>query len=126
MWLARARHLGAFEAGARAHKVVDRRHHLAELPRLPPHRAVAAAEAGAGAAGGDDGGAGAAEKAVDLDFNLVKQLLDSYDSQKGLPGPASNLLGSMGLRLPDAADAKEPPPVPPPQRETNETVCRFR
>ncbi|KAL9152106.1 hypothetical protein ABFS82_11G097400 [Erythranthe guttata] len=38
---------------------------------------------------------------VDIDINLVKNLLDSYSSQEGLSGPASNLLGLMGLRLPD-------------------------
>ncbi|XP_030444511.2 protein ecdysoneless homolog isoform X2 [Syzygium oleosum] len=37
---------------------------------------------------------------VDVDVNLVKNLLDSFSSQEGLPGPASNLLGLMGLRLP--------------------------
>ncbi|KAL3524930.1 hypothetical protein ACH5RR_013302 [Cinchona calisaya] len=38
---------------------------------------------------------------VDVDFNLVKSLLDSFSSQQGLPGPASNLLGLMGLQLPE-------------------------
>ncbi|XP_051117160.1 protein ecdysoneless homolog isoform X2 [Andrographis paniculata] len=37
---------------------------------------------------------------VDIDFNLVKNFLDSYSSQEGQSGPASNLLGLMGLRLP--------------------------
>lgn len=37
---------------------------------------------------------------VDVDFNLVKNFLDSFSSQEGLPGPASNLLGLMGLQLP--------------------------
>ncbi|KAI3426737.1 uncharacterized protein J3R85_009597 [Psidium guajava] len=37
---------------------------------------------------------------VDVDVNLVKSLLDSFSSQEGLPGPGSNLLGLMGLRLP--------------------------
>lgn len=37
---------------------------------------------------------------VDVDVNLVKSFLDSFSSQQGLPGPASNLLGLMGLRLP--------------------------
>lgn len=37
---------------------------------------------------------------VDVDVNLMKSLLDSFSSQEGLPGPASNLLGLMGLRLP--------------------------
>ncbi|KMZ73159.1 hypothetical protein ZOSMA_152G00130 [Zostera marina] len=39
--------------------------------------------------------------AIDVDLNLVKSLFDSYSSQEGLPGPASNLLGSLGLKLPD-------------------------
>lgn len=38
---------------------------------------------------------------VDVDFNLVKNLLESVSSQEGLPGPASNLLGLMGVKLPD-------------------------
>ncbi|XP_074301807.1 protein ecdysoneless homolog [Silene latifolia] len=37
---------------------------------------------------------------VDVDVNLVKSLLDSFSSQQGLPGPASNLLGLMGKQLP--------------------------
>lgn len=37
---------------------------------------------------------------VDVDVNLVKSLLESCGSQEGLPGPASNLLGLMGVRLP--------------------------
>ncbi|KAK7307264.1 hypothetical protein VNO77_40169 [Canavalia gladiata] len=42
---------------------------------------------------------------VDVDVNLVKSFLDSFSSQQGLPGPASNLLGLMGLQLPQ--DAKK-------------------
>ncbi|CAI0419829.1 unnamed protein product [Linum tenue] len=38
---------------------------------------------------------------VDVDFNLVKNLLDSFSSQQGQPGPASNLLGLMGVHLPE-------------------------
>ncbi|KAJ0097631.1 hypothetical protein Patl1_28332 [Pistacia atlantica] len=37
---------------------------------------------------------------VNVDVNLVKNLLDSFSSQQGLPGPASNLLGLMGVKLP--------------------------
>ncbi|KAJ8771172.1 hypothetical protein K2173_025772 [Erythroxylum novogranatense] len=37
---------------------------------------------------------------VDVDFNLVKSLMDSFSSQQGQPGPGSNLLGLMGLQLP--------------------------
>lgn len=40
---------------------------------------------------------------VDVDVNLVKSLLDSFSSQQGLPGPASNLLGVMGVKLPEDA-----------------------
>lgn len=42
---------------------------------------------------------------VDVDINLVKSLIDSFSSQEGLPGPATNLLGLMGLQLPQ--DAKK-------------------
>ncbi|CAN4126782.1 unnamed protein product [Withania somnifera] len=44
---------------------------------------------------------------VDVDFNLVKNLLESFSSQDGLPGPASNLLGLMGLQLPPDASKKK-------------------
>ncbi|KAJ0985031.1 hypothetical protein J5N97_003387 [Dioscorea zingiberensis] len=37
---------------------------------------------------------------VDVDVNLVQSFLDSFASQQGLPGPASNLLGLMGLKIP--------------------------
>ncbi|PKA66287.1 Protein SGT1 like [Apostasia shenzhenica] len=37
---------------------------------------------------------------VDVDLNLVQSFLDSFASQQGLPGPASNLLGLMGLEIP--------------------------
>nr|XP_043632483.1 protein ecdysoneless homolog [Erigeron canadensis] len=37
---------------------------------------------------------------VNVDLNLVKNFLGSFSSQEGLPGPASNLLGLMGLQLP--------------------------
>eukprot|EP00250_Pteridium_aquilinum_P017653 c23719_g1_i1 orf=225-2279(-) len=41
---------------------------------------------------------------VNIDMNLLQNLLESYSSQHGLPGPASNLLGAMGLHLPDDKD----------------------
>ncbi|KAJ3118818.1 hypothetical protein HK098_005829 [Nowakowskiella sp. JEL0407] len=37
---------------------------------------------------------------VNLDLNLVKNLLESFASQNGLPGPASNLLGALNVRIP--------------------------
>jgi len=42
---------------------------------------------------------------VDVDLNLVQNLLASYAGQHGLPGPASNLAGLLGLRLPDEEDS---------------------
>lgn len=44
---------------------------------------------------------------VDVDFNLVKNFLESFSSQDGLPGPASNLLGLMGLQLPPDASKRK-------------------
>ncbi|XP_042508102.1 protein ecdysoneless homolog [Macadamia integrifolia] len=44
---------------------------------------------------------------IDVDVNLVKSFLDSFASQQGLPGPASNLLGLMGLQLPQDATKKK-------------------
>eukprot|EP00249_Psilotum_nudum_P019491 c27281_g1_i2 orf=101-2215(+) len=42
---------------------------------------------------------------VNIDANLIQSLLESYSTQQGLPGPASNLLGAMGLHLSD--DSRE-------------------
>ncbi|XP_014669757.1 PREDICTED: protein ecdysoneless homolog [Priapulus caudatus] len=41
---------------------------------------------------------------VDVDLNLVHNLLESYDAQRGAPGPASTIIGSMGLHLPPNED----------------------
>lgn len=41
---------------------------------------------------------------VDLDMNLVTSLLQSYMNQEGMPGPASNLLGAMGIKLSDPSE----------------------
>ncbi|KAI9361939.1 SGT1 protein-domain-containing protein [Pilaira anomala] len=37
---------------------------------------------------------------VDIQLNLVKNVLESFKSQQGLPGPVSNLLNQFGLVLP--------------------------
>ena len=52
-------------------------------------------------------GAGGEEEQppVDVDLNLVKNLLDSFTMQQGLAGPASNILRSMGVELPQDSDA---------------------
>ncbi|KAI5919700.1 SGT1-domain-containing protein [Camillea tinctor] len=41
---------------------------------------------------------------VDIDYNLAKNLLESFKSQAGLAGPASNILGMMGIQLPRDED----------------------
>ena len=41
---------------------------------------------------------------VNVDLNMVKNLMESYNSQQGTAGPTSNILGSMGMRLPRDAD----------------------
>ncbi|KKA29280.1 hypothetical protein TD95_002502 [Thielaviopsis punctulata] len=40
------------------------------------------------------------EEEVDIDFNLAKNLLESFKSQGGMAGPTGNLLGLMGFQLP--------------------------
>uniref|UniRef100_A0A2R5LFD6 Putative mads box transcription factor n=1 Tax=Ornithodoros turicata TaxID=34597 RepID=A0A2R5LFD6_9ACAR len=37
---------------------------------------------------------------VDVDLTALKNILLSYSSQEGLPGPAGNVLSSMGIHLP--------------------------
>ena len=41
---------------------------------------------------------------VDVDINLVKNIMESLSTQEGEPGPASNILGSMGMKPPPNAD----------------------
>lgn len=63
--------------------------------------------AGGAAAGAGGGGldAGGGVGPVDVDLNLVQNLLAAHSAQGGLPGPASNLLASLGIVLPPDADA---------------------
>ena len=42
----------------------------------------------------------AEDETVDIDFNLAKNLLESFKSQGGTPGPSGNLLGLMGIHMP--------------------------
>ena len=44
------------------------------------------------------------EGEIDVDLNLAKNLLESFKSQGGNPGPGGNLLGLMGMRLPRDED----------------------
>jgi hypothetical protein len=69
-------------------------------------RASAAPAADAAAAAVDGEEDEDDSRPVDVDLNLVQSLLASYTAQEGLPGPASNLLGLMGLALPHDADAR--------------------
>ena len=41
---------------------------------------------------------------VNIDMNVVKNTLESFRAQQGLPGPASNILQSMGIVLPPDED----------------------
>ena len=43
-------------------------------------------------------------KPVDVDVNLVKNILESYNAQQGLPGPATNILRSMNIQIPDNSE----------------------
>ncbi|KAL2889076.1 Protein ecdysoneless -like protein [Ceratocystis lukuohia] len=40
------------------------------------------------------------DEELDIDFNLARNLLESFKSQGGMSGPTGNLLGLMGLQLP--------------------------
>ena len=44
---------------------------------------------------------------VDEDLNLLQNLLDSFANQHGAAGPVSNLLGAMGLQLPNKDETKQ-------------------
>lgn len=41
---------------------------------------------------------------VDIDYNLAKNLLESFKSQGGMSGPTGNLLSLMGMKLPRDED----------------------
>lgn len=48
--------------------------------------------------------AGPMEEDVDVNFNMMKHLLDAYAAQHGAAGPASTMLASLGIHLPDNSD----------------------
>ncbi|KAK4228163.1 protein ecdysoneless [Podospora fimiseda] len=51
------------------------------------------------------------DEAVDIDYNLAKNLLESFKGQAGMAGPAGNLLGLMGMQLPrDEEDSDDEKP----------------
>ncbi|KAK3840411.1 MAG: SGT1 protein-domain-containing protein [Linnemannia elongata] len=47
------------------------------------------------------------QEMVDLDLNLAKNLLESFKSQGGLPGPGGNLLSRLGIVLPKDDDDED-------------------
>ena len=42
----------------------------------------------------------ATEEPVDVDYNLVHNLLESYSGQEGGAGPASNIMNTLGIKFP--------------------------
>jgi hypothetical protein len=50
---------------------------------------------------------------VNIDFNLAKNLLESFKSQAGMAGPGGNLIGMMGMQMPrDEDHSQSPKPKP--------------
>ena len=47
-----------------------------------------------------DKGSDTEDEDLDIDYNLAKNLLESFKSQGGVPGPSGNLMGLMGMRMP--------------------------
>jgi hypothetical protein len=44
------------------------------------------------------------DEEVNIDFNLAKNLLESFKSQAGMAGPGGNIMGMMGMKLPRDED----------------------
>ncbi|KAI0381061.1 SGT1-domain-containing protein [Hypomontagnella monticulosa] len=72
-----------------------------ELEKVKVIEAKDKADSGATAV---DNGEESGEEEVDIDYNLAKNLLESFKSQAGMAGPAGNILGMMGLQLPRDED----------------------
>ncbi|KAJ2770380.1 hypothetical protein IWQ57_002688, partial [Coemansia nantahalensis] len=52
----------------------------------------------------EPGAAGDDMAEVNVDLNLVRNIVESFRAQEGLPGPAGTLLGQAGIRLPPPRD----------------------
>jgi hypothetical protein len=53
------------------------------------------------------------DEEVNIDFNLAKNLLESFKSQAGMAGPGGNLMGMMGVQMPrdeDSSRSRNPKP----------------
>ncbi|CAG2168910.1 unnamed protein product [Oppiella nova] len=46
-------------------------------------------------------------KAVDIDLNALTNILESYSAECGVPGPATALFSTMGVKLPDDTDSDD-------------------
>jgi hypothetical protein len=55
-----------------------------------------------GAGGGGKGGGGAMLSQADMEYNLAASLAEAVATQHGVSGPASTLVGSLGVSVPDA------------------------
>ncbi|CAH1795570.1 unnamed protein product [Owenia fusiformis] len=59
---------------------------------------------------------------VNVDLTVVKNMMESYKSQQGLPGPGGNILGSMGVRIPEDSGSSDqdstPAATPTSERES--------
>ena len=79
------REAGALDLGLKPRSVMSKlQHEDVVRPSIAP-----------AAADGD-----ADDKAMNININLAKNLLESFKSQGGMPGPGSNLMGLMGIHLP--------------------------
>ncbi|KAI1105395.1 SGT1-domain-containing protein [Jackrogersella minutella] len=56
----------------------------------------------------DEDGGESPDGEINIDYNLAKNMLESFKNEFGLPGPASNILRMMGMQLPrDEEDDEE-------------------
>jgi hypothetical protein len=53
------------------------------------------------------------DEEVNIDFNLAKNLLESFKSQAGMAGPGGNLMGMMGVQMPRDEDSSQSPKPEP-------------
>jgi hypothetical protein len=90
-----------------------RQHGALKLDNLPARAAVADGKgkgkerATDGATSSDDSDAASEDGEMDIDYNLAKNILESFKSQAGMAGPAGNLLGMFGVQLPrDEEDSR--------------------
>lgn len=67
---------------------------------IPLSRAIDTRSSGADQSIGSVAAGDAEHEDLDIDYNLAKNLLESFKSQGGVPGPGGSLMGLMGMQLP--------------------------